>query len=185
MRFTLLEKPGGIGRFKRVRAPSLGRWKRSVEGVRTFGYSQEVRNLADGSAYRMLVRYHWYGEDGKLLRRARRVSRVCRMFLPFPDLRVSINGAQPTSVPGRWRYDAVVRNVGHARALNVAVRLSVDGTVARTKTITSLRIGEAQSVQLRGPVCKNDYSFQVDPDDAIVESDEANNEATAFCVPVG
>ena len=181
MKFTLLERAPGSDRFTRVRARGLSRWRKSSEGVRAFGYSQEVRRLHDGSAYRMRVRYRWYDQDAQLQRSVRRTSRICRMYVPLPNLRVRVIDAGPYGA-GVWRYRAGVANVGLAPADAVPVQFSVDGGVVDSETIPHLASWDAQRVVFYGPVCKSRFGFVVDPAAQITEGDETDNEAAAPCL---
>jgi hypothetical protein len=178
MRFALLER-GADGRFRRVRAPALAHWRKSKEGVRSFGYRQVVRGLKDGAAYRMRVRFRWYDADHELLRSVRRTSRTCRMYVRLPNLTVRILDAQPAG--GVWRYRVRVTNVGKAAADDVSVRLTIDGSVVRTETISHLDPGEARRAGFYGPACKHDFVAAVDPDGAISETSESDNTATGAC----
>jgi hypothetical protein len=180
MRFTLLERPAGLLRFKRVRAPGLSRWRRSAAGVRSYGYSQAVRGLHEGSAYRMRVRYRWYDRDGDLQRSARRTSRTCRMFVPLANLRVRALEYRALG-GGVWRYRARVVNVGRAAADGVAVQLAVDGGVVNTETVDRLSPGEAAFLDFDGPACQRRYVFEVDPEHGVPEANEGDNRAFVGC----
>jgi hypothetical protein len=182
LRFALLERPAGLRRFSRVAVPGLGRWHKSDEGVRAYGYSQEVRGLHDGSTYRMRVGFRWYGAGHRLLRRARRVSRACRMFVPLPDLKVGLLGHRPTTHPGVWSYGVRVIDAGQLGADDVAVQLSVDGSVVDTKTIFHLDPGEAKTRYFSGPVCTAGYAAVADPENTVAESNEGDNSASASCL---
>jgi CARDB len=181
MKFTLLERAAGLHRFVHVAAPGLKRWRKSAEGVRAYGYSQEVRGLHGGSAYRMRVRYRWYGEDHKLLKSARRTSRVCRMYVPLSNLRPRIVDTSALG-DGVWRYRVRVTNLGQVSADDVAVQLSVDGGVVNTETISHLDPGESQRLALDGPACRRKYAFLVDPHGTIAEINETDNKAAASCL---
>ncbi len=180
MRFGLLERAAGSHHFKRVHAPALAHWRKSAEGVRAYGYSQEVRGLNDGSTYRMRVRYRWYDKNNKLQRRARRTSRACRMFVPLPNLRLRLVDTLPLG-GGVWRYRVRVSNSGQLGAGEVAVRLSVDGEAQGTKTIPALEPGESLRLAFNGSACKTRYAFNVDPDGTVPESNESDNRVFSGC----
>jgi CARDB len=180
MKLTLLERPGG-GRYRRVRAPRLGRWRKSRRGVRSFRFRQRVEGLAEGSTYRMVVRYRWYDENGERIKSARRTSRPCRQFVALPNLRVHLLGRRRTAVPGVWRYEVRVRNAGLGPAANVPVQLSVDRAVVDTAEVDELQPGEVRTVRFRGPACNSGYEAMADPDGAIQESNEADNRQGAGC----
>jgi hypothetical protein len=183
MRFALLERVAGSRRFKRVHAPGLTHWRKSAEGVRSYGYSQEVRGLEDGAAYRMKVRYRWWGAAHKLLKSAHRRSRTCRMFVPLANLSVRLLDAGPSG--DVWRYRVRVANRGQATADDTAVQLAVDGGVVDTETISHLEPGETQRKDFNGPACVHLWSAVADPANAISETNEADNRAAALCLPTG
>jgi len=183
MRFTLLERTEGETHYVQVRVPGLSRWRKSSQGMRPFGFSQKVRGLEDGSAYRMRVRYRWYDKDNALLRASQRTSRVCRMYVPRPNLQVQI--LDPWKYGSTWRYRVRVANAGEAAADNVPVQLSVDGAVVYRQTIPHLDPGEARGRGFYGPACGQRYAAVVDPDGVISESNETDNEATAACLALG
>jgi hypothetical protein len=180
MRFTLLER-GGDGRFTRVRAPGLDRWRSSRPGVSAFGYRQRVRGLTEGATYRVRVGFRWYGADGELLRRERRQSAVCRMPGALPNLRARVMSARSTEFPDVIRYGVRVVNAGRAPAENVGVRLAVDGAQLDLKTVPSLAPGEARVLGFRGPVCEQGVRAVVDPAGSIPESSEQDNAHALAC----
>ena len=180
MRFTLLER-GAEGSFEPVRAPGLGRWHRSRPGVAAFGYRQRVRNLTEGSAYRALVSFRWYGEDGQLVRRASRQSRACRQFSGLPDLRTRIVGSSATSSPGVRRYSVRVSNAGLSTASDVDLLLQVDGSPLELKTVSQLAPGQVRLVSFRGPECRGGVEATVDPDGTVREAHEGDNVHALAC----
>jgi CARDB protein len=183
VKFTLLERPAGVGRFVRVVAPGLSRWHRSAEGVGAYGFRQGVRGLHEGSSYRMRVRFRWFGWNRKLLREAQRTSGACLMFVPEPNLKVRLLGHWPTATMGLWSYGVRVRNAGPADADDVMVQFSVDGSAVATKTIAHLGPGESRSRYFTAPACTSQYSAVADPDDSVAESNEDDNSASASCLP--
>jgi hypothetical protein len=180
LRFTLLERRGD-DRFHRVDAPELAEWRKSDPGVRAFGYRQEVKGLSEGSAYRVLVRYRWHDENGEVIKRRRRRSRICRQFTGLPNLRVRALGAKPSGTPQVWRYNFRVRNAGSEPATDVLVAFSVDGGQTDTLSVLRLAPEEASRVQFRGPPCENSYFATADPDGAIPETDESDNRGGLAC----
>jgi hypothetical protein len=180
MKFGLLERPAASRHFKRVHAPGLARWRRSAVGVRAYGYSQEVRGLQNGSVYRMRVRYRWYDKDNQLQRSARRTSRPCRMFVALANLHPRLVDTRGLG-GGVWRYRVRVFNTGEAAADDIPVQLSVDGAIVETKTVSHLGPGESIRLAFDDTACTNRYSFRVDPDGTLPESNEADNRASASC----
>ena len=125
MRFQLEERVGRR-RFRAVKAPGLGVWKKSRPGVRRLAVTQRVLELGEGASYRAVVKFRWYDGDRKLIRAARKRSRVCRQPGLLPNLRVrSVSGTR--IAPDTVRYAVQIVNRGRAPAVNVGVRLAVDG----------------------------------------------------------
>ena len=188
MRFQLLERAAGTRRFRRVRAPGLGRWRRSRPGVRRFGYRQRVRGLAEGASYRARVEFRWYGRRGRRIRRAVRRSSPCRQFPPAPNLRVLRIRQVGTLQGGRAAVYAVrVLNAGNAPAGRSEVSLSVDGSAVDTVDAGALEPREAGRATFTGPTCqRSDSPVQAvaDPGNAVAELDEGDNRLSARCFQV-
>ncbi len=172
MRFTLLERTGSDG-FKPLKAPGLGRWRRAQPGVVSFGYRQVVKALPENAFYKMRVDFRWSAADGSVLAQVQRSSPSCRQFSALPNLRVEVLGASGTKVAGVVRYRVLVTNSGRAE-VTAPVRLSVDGAVIDTATVTLLP-GEEREIGFRGPTCTDAVSAAADPDGTIVESSESDN----------
>ncbi len=183
VRFTLLERTDASG-FTAVKAPGLGRWRRSRSGVGTFGYRQAVKGLPANAIHRMRVDFRWYGADGKVLSRTRRTSRSCRQFEALPNLAVSIVGSAKTRVQGVRRYRVQVVNAGRAAVSGAAVRFWVDGSVLDTVTVSPLAVGEQRLVGFRGPACTGSVRAAADPDGVIVESSEQDNAQELRCADI-
>jgi hypothetical protein len=179
MRFTLLEETGGHAEARNV--PGLRRWHSSKPGVRAFGYRQAFKNLPENASHRVRVDFRWYASDGSELLRARRRSARCRQYVELPNLTARITAVMPTKVLGVFRYQTVVRNSGKAAATAVPLRLTVDGDVVDTLTIASLAPGEERSLVIRGPECHRLAKLEVDPEQAIAESSDADNAYELAC----
>ena len=180
MRFTLLQRTGR-GPARPVAAPELRRWNRSKPGVRRFVYKQRFRNLPKNATHRVRVHFRWYSAGGGVILRAKRRSAACRQFRTLPNLTVDLTRVVRSQVPGVWRYEATVANTGRAGATGVPVRLTVDGDVVDTVRIASLRRGERRTVVIRGPQCTRLAILEVDPDQAIAESSDADNADERGC----
>ena len=180
LRFTLLEETGGK-RAQRVKVPGLRRWHSSRPGVKAFGYRQGVRNLPENASHRVRVDYRWYAQDGTEVARASRRSARCRQFVELPNLFARLTGEQPTSVRGVVRYRAVIGNSGKAAASSVSIRLTVDGDIVDTVTLSSLAPGERREIVIRGPDCTRLVRLEADPEQAITESSDADNAHELSC----
>lgn len=178
LRFTLLQRRVG-GRWVRVRARGLRRWKRSRRGVGRFAHRQRVRNLSDGLDYRARVDFRWLSPDRDIVRRGRRSSGVCPLSEPLPDLRVT--DVRVGSLGSEGRYTVTVHNRGRAASEPTDLRLGVDGRPAAAAAVGALLPGESVDVTLAGPRCSVRARAVVDAARAVRESDERNNRRAVGC----
>ena len=179
LRFKMLEK--GTGGFHVLKAPGLGRWRKSRPDVGGFAYRQAVRGLEAGSLYRAQVDYRWYDAKGNLLQTARKRSRPCRQFDVLPNLTATPVLAKPTAQKGVIRYRVLVTNEGIAPATGVPVRLTVDGVVVDTVTLPRLAPAQRVVIGITGPACTLSVKAAADPDGVIVESSESDNAHEVAC----
>jgi hypothetical protein len=179
LRVTLLMK-GGDG-FQPLKAPGLGRWRKSNPAVGTFGYRQVVRGLQAGAVYRARVDFRWYDAEGNLLETARRTSAPCRLFDALPNLTVDLVDVEPGRKAGVTRYHVEALNDGVAPALAVPVQLEVDGDVVNSVTIATLLPAERRELIIHGPECSSSVEATVDPDGVLVESTEDDNTDLIEC----
>jgi CARDB len=173
LRFKLFEK--GDSGFHMLKAPGLGRWRKSKPGVGTFAYKQAVKGLEAGSLYRAQVDFRWYDADGNLLQTARRRSPSCRQFDVLPNLAATPLASRSLRQQGVVRYRVLVTNEGIATATGIPVRLTVDGDVVDTVTVDELAPAERIIVGIPGPQCTKSVKVDIDPDGVIVESSDADN----------
>jgi hypothetical protein len=179
LRFKLLEK--GTSGFHSLKAPGLGRWRKSKPNVGGFAYKQAVRGLEAGSLYRAQVDFRWYDADGDLVQTARRRSRPCRQFDVLPNLTATPVAIKRTAQKGVVRYRVLVTNEGIATATGVPIRLTVDGKVIDTITLASVLPAQRRLIAIPGPACTNSVKAEADPDGVIVESSDADNAHEIVC----
>src|SRR5215210_6851756 len=183
LRYKVLERfPGGA--WSDVTPDKLKRWF-STRGRRG-GLQHKARTggLSEDGRYRVRVRFRWYGNDGQVLRRARRRSRTCHQGGPLPNLRVRVLGAQATKYPNLLRYAVRVTNRGAARVEGAQVGLTVDGAELDRKAALPMNPGQGRTLTFRGPVCEASVEAAADPADAVLESSESDNRHSATCADV-
>ena len=179
LRFTLLVRTGVEG-YRAVKAPGLRRWHWSKPGVVSLRYRQGVRNLEQNATYRARVDFRWYSSSGAEVLRAQRRSARCRQFVALPNLVAKLTHVGPAKVPGVMRYESLVRNTGDATVAAAPLRLTVDGDVVDTVSL-SLAPHESRTVVIRGPRCNRLARVEADPEKAIAETSEADNAHELTC----
>ena len=83
-------------------------------------------------------------------------------------------------MPGVVRYETVMTNTGQAAVASAPLRLSVDGGVVDTVSVP-LGAGEAKTVAIRGPQCRQVVRVEADPRKRIAETSEADNVHELSC----
>ncbi|MEA2363293.1 MAG: hypothetical protein QOD71_2438 [Thermoleophilaceae bacterium] len=179
LRIKLLERSDAG--FRVLKAPGLGRWRRSKPDVAAFAYRQAVRGLEAGSLYRAEVDFRWYDASANLIQTATRRSAACRQFDVLPNLTARPVGIKGVSQQGGVRYRVLVTNEGIATATGVPVRLTVDGVVVATATVPALVPAERRVLIMQGPACTQSVEATADPDGVIVESSESDNSHEVAC----
>jgi CARDB len=187
IRFDLLERGPGDPAFARIRIPAWERWQRSDPGRTGFIYTRTVRGLRAPGAYRARVRFRWYGAGGRILRRARRLTAICRQPDPRPDLRAGALQTGPGLGPGTVTYLLTVTNGGRGAAGPFAVALTTAGMPQPPVTVDGLAAGESRVVEVAGPRCApaSTVRFVLDSGGAVTESDEADDVVDRPCPLVG
>jgi CARDB len=183
MRFDLLQRTPGAAEYAPVRLPAWGVWARSERGRTGFIFTKKVQGLRAPGSYRARVRFRWYGPDGHVLRRARRVTRTCRQPDPRPDLRAGALTVAPGLGPASATYLLTVENRGRGDAGPFDVVLNTGGMPEPPVRLGGLAAGESRVIGLPGPRCAAGATlrFVLDAGGAVSESDEADNVVDRAC----
>jgi CARDB len=177
MRFTLQASTPTKPAYRRVAAPGFGTWTSADPGTTRYVYTRRVEHLVGPASYRVVVRFRWLDAAGEQIARARRVTKVCRQPDNRPNLTVEDLSIEPTGDPRTRRYVALVRNTGRGAADPFAVAV---GDLAPV-TVPALAPGRERTVEVTGPVCEQEITAVADPEDAIDERYETDNELTVDC----
>ena len=182
VRFHLLQRVPS-GEFEEVAADGQDVWRESRRGATEFRWLHKVKGLKQGGEYRVRVDYRWMTDNRTVIQSARRKSKRCSEPGGPPNLRVAGIETVLGAFDGTARYRVTVVNRGGSDARRVGVLLRVDGAVVdEAEPIETLRPGESRTLSFSGPLCRRSLSAEVDPKDAIAESQEDDNVRTAGCV---
>lgn len=186
MRFDLQQRLRPDAPWTGVAVPKLGIWNRSLPGRPGFIYTKRIDQLAAPAAYRTVVRFRWYDASGRLLRRARLLTAACRQPDPRPELGVGGVTAAP-GPPGQATYAITVRNRGRGGAGAFATVLAVDGRPWPALAVPGLAARQSQVVLVSAAACAPGSLIEVtvDPDGAVDEADETNDDVTRPCPLTG
>jgi hypothetical protein len=177
MRFTLQASTRERSSWRRVSAPGFSTWTTSDPGTTRYVYTRRVEDLVGPAGYRVVVRFRWLDVAGEQVARARRVSRTCRQPDNRPNLTVTGLTVEPTADPAVRRYVAFVRNTGR----RVADPFELEIGDLSPVIVDPLPPGRDRAVELTGPACQGEITAVADPDDAIDERSERDNDFTAAC----
>ena len=70
MKINLEERLRSEPEYHVVPAPGFGVWRASEPGVKIYKYVKQVTNLPAPIVYRVVVRFRWVGDKGKVIKRA-------------------------------------------------------------------------------------------------------------------
>jgi hypothetical protein len=185
LRFTLQARTPERPRFTAIAAPSFGTWLSSAPGTSRYVYTKRVENLLAPAWYRVKLRFRWLDATGRIIARDHAYSPACKQPDPRPDLSVRSLGVQPLANPARDRYVAYVRNTGRSTAGPSSLEFTVAGTLLGAVPVAALAPGEGTLVSIDGPACAqgDELVAEADADEAVDESDEADNRFTRSCPP--
>ena len=125
MRFDLQARTPPATSYKTIKVPGLGVWQKSATAKSSSGFvfNQRVQALAAPGAYRVTVRFRWYGRSGKLLRSTSRQSATCTQPDQRPDLRAGDLGGVLGPGAGQATYYLERDRRGAARGGRLRRRL--------------------------------------------------------------
>jgi hypothetical protein len=183
VRFTLLERLPADTAIHRAVAPGLNVWQKSTPGIGLFRYSQEVANLPAPGEFRALVNFRWYNAHHVVVRRAQRLTPICRMPDERPHLRVATVTRTPGAQPQTTQYNVTIRNDGLGPAQNVGVLLTIDGAAQPEQTIAELDPAGAQTLTFVGPQCDpaGSLSVTLDPAGSVDQTTRMDDAKTVGC----
>jgi hypothetical protein len=187
VRFDLLQRTAPTAAFAPVAVPGLGTWQRSLPGKPGFVFTQRVQALAAPAAYRAVVRFRWYARGGRVIRSARRETRVCRQPEMRPDLRAGLLTTAPGPGPGAVTYQLAVRNDGRSPAGPFDVALAVDGAPQPAQRVAGVPAHERALVSFVAPACASGGTlrFVLDAAAEVSEAVEADDVVERPCPVAG
>jgi hypothetical protein len=185
LRFNLQARTPDRAKYVTIAAPGFGTWVSPAPGTSRYVYTKRVENLLAPASYRVKLRFRWLDAGGKVIERAQLVSAACRQPDPRPDVAVRSLGVQAANAPDRRRYVAFVRNTGRTTAAASTLELSLAGTLLGSVPVAELAPGEGTLVSIEGPACApgDELVAEADADEAVDESDEADNRFSRSCPP--
>lgn len=181
IRFDLQQRTVDGGVWRKVTAPSFGRWTRSRSDVAGFVYTKDVHGLTAPGEYRAVVRFRWIAQDGTT-RETRRTTRSCKQ----PDQRPNLVGGRLEVLPnpdGTSAYRLPIRNKGRTVAGPFVVTLAAGGTELTRTPVAGLAPGATTTVVLDGPPCSPalDLQLTIDAGDAVDETSETGAVVVPAC----
>jgi hypothetical protein len=179
LRFVLLERLGRENTWNKLDLPDLRQWRTSQAGVKRYGWKQTVDNLHLGGAYKARIQYRWLSASGVVLDTQTHDTPICKG--PLPNLALGHLTTKPGPTEDTRTYRIEVQNTDNSDADHVDVSLSVDRAVLDTVTLDFLAAGDVSIVSFNGPVCRQEVSVNVDPNNSIGERLEDDNAQSFPC----
>jgi len=200
LRYTLLRRYKNQARF-RVVAPtpgnSLGEWLASSDSNATrYIHKLAVTPVETAADYRVKVAYRWVKSSGKVVKRAKRTSKLCKQRRGLPNLQIASVQRYPNGgplfpeLPVVWVV-TVVNNGSSSAAFATSPILSgaangglTDGTVV-TQPLDpqdTIPAGASLMRHLYGQECRNgQIEINADPLNVVRERNEKDNSYKVAC----
>lgn len=184
LRFDLYLRRPGHRLWHHLDVPKWGLWQKSAPGVPGLVAAKRVDALAPPASYRAFVRFRWYDDSGRIVRSARRITRVCRQPDPRPDLELGAVSATPAG-PETARYAVVVRNTGQSAAGPFALALTAGDAEQPATPVDGLAAGDERPVTIEGPRCApgGTIGIALDPENMVDEVHEPAGPVIRPCPP--
>jgi hypothetical protein len=188
IKFQLYSRSSSTRPFTRVRGGDLNRWvspsdptlgRRSAD---VWTVIKQVVDLKAPATYRLRAIFRWIGAHNKTLGTMVRTSPSCYQPELRPDLQVKTISVE--AVPGNPNaneYVAVIRNRGATAAGPFQVQF-IDGSVAKSHSVTSLAAHSTIRERFLGPLCTSGpATVKADPVGAVDDYDPSNNSLSVTC----
>jgi hypothetical protein len=182
MRFDLYQRVLPAG-FQHIAVPKFGVWQKSLAGQSGFIIQKRVDALAAPANYRAVISFRWYDASGKVQRTTQRISLVCKQPDQRPNLTVVRIAGARGAAKGTLAYDVVVRNAGLGDAGPFNVLFTVNGIAQPEQSVAGLAAAAKTDVTFQAPPCTSGSTLtvQLDPENQVAESNEADNTFTRAC----
>jgi hypothetical protein len=185
MRFTLQSRLESESQWTEgVQPAGFGAWLTAKPGVRHFLVDKTVTKLAEGVAYRSVVRFRWRDASGAIVDRGTERTRACNQRDHRANLVVDSVESIEGSRPGTRLYVVRVANDGDTAAPVFSTILEVNGQLLPEQATTEpLLEGDWTELDFEGPPCSPGTSLiaRTDTAGSVDESDEADNGLTVPC----
>lgn len=199
LRYTLYRRYNNQARFRAVTptdGSSLGEWLVSSDPSATkYIHRLTVSPVETAASYRVKVAYRWLDPNGKIVKRAKRTSKLCKQTRGLPNLQIESVKQFPNSgtifpdMPVVW--NVTIRNNGASSASLVSGPVVsgtangglVDGTLSTLPVdYDSIPAGSTAERQLYGQECRGGaIELTVDPLNLVRERNENDNTYKGSC----
>lgn len=200
LRYTLYRRYTNQARYRIVKpteGSSLGQWLASSDTSATkYIHNLAITPVETAAVYRVRVSYRWLDSAGKIVKRAKRTSKLCKQRRGLPNLDISSVQKYPNGSPIFPDLPVVwvvtVRNNG-ASSASLPAGLIVsgsangglsDGTIddQPLNALDTIPAGTTLTRQLYGQECRNGPAeITVDPMNLVREKNEKDNIFKGAC----
>lgn len=200
LRYTLYRRYNNQSRFRVVQpteGSSLGEWLASSDPeVTKYIHSLAVTPVETAAVYRVKVSYRWHDSSGKVIKRAKRTSKLCKQRRGLPNLDISSVQQYPNGSPVFPDLPVIwvvtVRNNGSSSA-SLPAGLIVSGTAngglsdgtvdaQPLNALDTIPAGTTLTRQLYGQECRGGpVQITVDPMNLVREKNEKDNIFKGSC----
>lgn len=200
LRYTLYRRYNNQSRFRVVTPTpggSLGQWLTSTDaGATRYIHNLSITPVETAAVYRVKVAYRWLDANGKVVKRMKRTSKLCKQRRGLPNLaivevqRFPNGGSLFPELPVVWAV-TIVNSGASSASFATSPILSgtangglTDGTVSADPfdPLDTIPAGGTLTRQLYGQECRNgQVEITVDPLNVVREKHENDNVYKSSC----
>lgn len=184
MRFALQSRTKTTDWVHAAPPAEFDQWLTANPGVRHYIVDKTVKGLAEGVAYRVVIRFRWRDDAGAIVDRAVRRTRACFQPDHRANLVVDRIAILDGTRPGTRLYVVRVANRGESDAPLFATGLELNGAALPQQATTEpLLAGDWTELDFEGEPCEPGSSLiaTTDTGGSVDESDETDDGLTVPC----
>jgi hypothetical protein len=189
MRFALQSRTEADADWVHSAPPEgFGVWLTANPGVRHYVVDKTVTKLAEGAAYRVVVKFRWRDASGAIIAREVDGTRPCRQPDDRANLTVDDIRVLEGSTPDTRLYVVRIANDGDTEAPTFATGLEVNGVALQPQSTTEPLIeGDSTELDFESGPCSpgSPLTATTDTEGEVTESDETDNALTVPCPDEG
>ncbi|MFT4048884.1 MAG: hypothetical protein QM648_03505 [Solirubrobacterales bacterium] len=163
VRLDLYRKLNEASKYHKLKLPKISGWRTpDNKAASLYQYDWIIDDVETAASYRVKAVFEWRDPVTDQLQQRRTTwSKVCKQRTALPKLRITKIVSTPVAGSSFFTHVITVANIGASEAVDVPVRVFVDGYPKTTGEIDSIGPKQTVDLPITAPVCANYASAAV------------------------